>query len=429
MQKPNLQVTTLGHVDHGKSTVMGHLLVQLGRVPEDRLAHLRDLTERFGKATFEFAYIFDTTEEERRRGITIEASREAFETNRNHVLLIDCPGHRDFTKNMIVGVSAADAALLVVSAASGEAETGLRAETRTKHGGQTLEHLSLARIFGIDQLVVVVNKMDACEYSRERFEDIVGQVRRALEALKWNLGRVAFLPISGLRGDNLIGRSSSLSWFRGPTLLEAIDCLDPPALHFEELPLRIPVQKAIRVTGVGNVFLGRVEAGRIARGNIVEVIPGCQRAVVRSIECDRRELDSAGPPLGIGISLGGLRDVQAVGRGSVLAAPGNGPLVVGPRRGFEAKVAILSGAWIHPGFTPVMHIHAAQVPVRLEAIVSNEDGEDYQLGPGDLGIIRLRPLAPVAVEEFQKFGPMGRFALRDQSQTVAAGIITHVLEE
>ncbi|MEM1518213.1 MAG: GTP-binding protein, partial [Nitrososphaerota archaeon] len=294
-QKPHLNLVVIGHVDHGKSTTMGHFLVLNGSVDERQLKELEAEAKRLGKDTFIYAFIMDSIKEERERGLTIQLSFQKFETKKYYFTIIDAPGHRDFVKNMITGASQADAAILVVSAKKGEYEVGISA------GGQTREHLFLAFMLGIRQIIVLINKMDdpTVNWSKERFEEVKQGVSALMKQIGIDVSKIPFIPISGWTGDNLVSRSEKMPWYTGPTLLEALDTFQEPPKPIDK-PLRIPIQAVYSIKGVGTVPVGRVETGVLKPGDQVVIMPGNIRAEVKSIEMHHAPLPQAVPGDNIG---------------------------------------------------------------------------------------------------------------------------------
>ena len=240
-EKPHLNIMTAGHVDHGKSTLIGRLLYDSGAIPEAELRKIKELAKELGKETFEFAFVMDKEKEERMRGLTIDVMHRPFETKKYFITIIDCPGHRDFVKNMITGASQADGAILVVSAKQGE---GVQ--------DQTKEHVFLMKVLGINQLIVAINKMDTVNYDQKRFEEVKNQVIALLKPLGYNVEKIRFIPISAYEGDNVVKKSDKMSWYSGPTIVEALDEFELPPRPIDK-PLRIPIQDVYSITGVGTV--------------------------------------------------------------------------------------------------------------------------------------------------------------------------------
>ncbi|MEM3886490.1 MAG: GTP-binding protein, partial [Candidatus Methanomethylicia archaeon] len=289
-EKPHLNLIIIGHVDHGKSTTMGHLLYITGNVDERTMKTLEEESTKIGKGSFKFAWVMDKLKEERERGLTIDLSFWRFETPKYYFTIIDAPGHRDFVKNMITGASQADAAILVVSAKKGEYEAGMGA------AGQTREHAFLAKTLGIDQIVVAINKMDdpTVNYSKERYEEVKGGVGKFLRMIGYDINKVDFVPISGWYGDNLVVRSDKMPWYNGPTLVEALDKFTEPPRPIDK-PLRIPIQDVYTISGVGTVPVGRVETGVLKVGDVVLFLPEKKTGEVRSIEMHHQPLQKAIP--------------------------------------------------------------------------------------------------------------------------------------
>jgi len=269
-KKPHLNLIIIGHVDHGKSTMTGHLLFDSGNVDEKTIAKYADESNKLGAGeTFKFAWVLDTLKEERERGVTIDLRFEKFETAKVFFTIIDAPGHRDFIKNMITGTSQADAAILVVSARKGEFEVGVGP------GGQTREHAYLARTLGVAQIAVAINKMDepdTVKYSEERFNECKKEMEALLKVVGYDTSKIHVVPVSGWIGDNLVKRSDKMPWYKGPTMLEVLDTFQEPPKPVDK-PLRIPVQDVYSITGIGTVPVGRVETGVLKIGDSVVFMP------------------------------------------------------------------------------------------------------------------------------------------------------------
>ncbi|MGC8582995.1 MAG: translation elongation factor EF-1 subunit alpha [Thermoproteus sp.] len=424
LQKPHLNLAVIGHVDNGKSTLTGRLLYETGYVDEKGFKEIEEMAKKMGKEDFAFAWILDRFKEERERGVTIEATHVGFETNKYFLTIIDLPGHRDFIKNMIVGTSQADAAMLVISARPGEFETAIGPQ------GQGREHLFLAKTLGVNQLIIAVNKMDVVNYDQKRFDQIKAEIVKMLKLLGYDPNKVPIIPVSAVKGDNIKAKSPNMPWYNGPTLLEAFDALEPPQRPIEK-PLRLPIQDVFSITGAGTVVVGRVETGVIRPGDKVIVMPAGKAGDVRSLETHHMKLEEAKPGDNIGVNLRGI-EKDDVRRGDVLGKVENPPTVA------EEIVARIIVLWhptaIGPGYAPVMHVHTATVPVQITELVSKLDprtGQTIEQKPqfikqGDVAMVRLKPLKPVVVEKFSEFPALGRFALRDMGRTIAAGQVIEV---
>jgi len=424
LQKPHLNLAVVGHVDNGKSTLVGRLLYETGYVDEKAFKEIEEMAKKMGKEDFAFAWILDRFKEERERGVTIEATHVGFETNKLFITIIDLPGHRDFVKNMIVGASQADAALFVISARPGEFEAAIGPQ------GQGREHLFLIRTLGIQQLVVAVNKMDVVNYDQKRYEQVKAEVSKLMKLLGYDPSKVHFIPVSAAKGDNIKSKSPNTPWYNGPTLLEVLDTFQPPPRPTDK-PLRMPIQDVFTVTGAGTVVVGRVETGVLKAGDKVVVVPPAKVGDVRSIETHHMKLEQAQPGDNVGVNVRGIGK-EDVKRGDVLGRADNIPTVA------EEIVARIVVLWhptaIGPGYAPVMHIHTATVPVQITELISKLDprtGQAVEQKPqfikqGDVALVKIKPLKPVVAEKFSEFPALGRFALRDMGRTIAAGQIIEV---
>lgn len=425
-EKPHMNLVTVGHVDHGKSTLMGRLLYEAGFIDERTIERYEEEAKKLGKETFKYAWVMDKLKEERERGLTIDISFYRFVTNKYEYTLIDAPGHRDFVKNMITGASEADVAILVVSAKKGEFEAGI------SPGGQTREHASLLKILGVDQILVAINKMDdaSVNWSKERYEEIKDEVSRLLRQLGFNVAKIRFIPVSAWTGDNVTRKSDKMPWYDGPTLIEALDEFELPPKPVDK-PLRLPIQDVYIISGVGTVPVGRIETGRLKEGDRVVFMPPGLVGDVKSIEMHHTKINVAEAGDNIGFNVKGIakKDIR---RGDVVGHLDNPPTVV---EEFIGQIFIIH----HPtaigqGYTPVMHVHTAQVAVtflELLAKINPRTGEVMEENPsflktGDAALVRLRPIRPVSLEEFKEFPEIGRFAVRDMGTTIAAGVVKEI---
>ena len=416
-------------MDHGKSTTIGHLLYLTGAISDKVIKQYEEEAKRLGKESFKYAWVLDKLKEERERGLTIDLMFFKFETPRYFFTIIDAPGHRDFVKNMITGASQADAAILFVSAKKGEFEAGI------SPGGQTREHAFLARTLGVNQMVVAINKMDdpTVNWSKERYEEVKDAVARMLRMVGYKVEKIPFVPVSGWTGDNLVEKSDKMPWYDGPTLIEALDTLEEPPKPIDK-PLRIPVQDVYSIKGVGTVPVGRVETGVLKVGDIVVFMPPNLKGEVKSIETHHTRIDKAIPGDNIGFNVKGIarKDLR---RGDVAGHPDNPPTVATE---FIGQIFVI---W-HPtaiaaGYTPVMHIHTAQVAVRFVELIAKLDprtGEVIEKNPsflktGDAAIVRFQPIRPTVIEEYSKIPQLGRFAIRDMGSTIAAGVVKEITQK
>ncbi|CAD5244316.1 translation elongation factor EF-1 subunit alpha [Thermococcus camini] len=421
-EKPHINIVFIGHVDHGKSTTVGRLLFDSQNIPENIIQKFEQMGEK-GKS-FKFAWVMDRLKEERERGITIDVAHTKFETPHRYITIIDAPGHRDFVKNMITGASQADAAVLVVAVTDGVMP-------------QTKEHAFLAKTLGINHIIVSLNKMDMVNYDEKKFKQVAEQVKKLLMMLGYK--NVQVIPTSAWEGDNIVKKSDKMPWYNGPTLFEALDQIPEPPKPTDK-PLRIPIQDVYSIKGVGTVPVGRVETGVLKVGDVVIFEPAStifHKAIqgeVKSIEMHHESMQEALPGDNIGFNVRGVgkNDIK---RGDVAGHTNNPPTVVRPKDTFKAQIIVLN----HPtaitvGYTPVLHAHTLQVAVRFEQLLAKLDprtGNIVEENPqfiktGDSAIVILRPTKPMVIEPVKEIPQMGRFAIRDMGQTVAAGMVISV---
>lgn len=416
-KKEHLNLIFIGHVDHGKSTTVGRILYETGALTEQQLRKLKEEAEKVGKATFEFAFTMDTLKEERERGVTIDISHKEFETDKYFFTIIDAPGHRDFVKNMITGASQADAAVIVCSA-----KEGVQAQTK--------EHAFLAKVLGIKQFIVGINKMDAIDWNQSKYNEVVFQLKNLLKNIGYNVDAIPFIPYSAYQGGNIKTRSDKTPWYNGPTLLEAFDKLSVPEKPINK-PLRMPIQDVYSITGHGTVPVGRVESGVLKPGMQIIFMPSGIKSEVKKIEMHHKEIPEAIPGDNIGFNVKGV-DKNQLKRGEVVGPVDNPPTVA---EEFKAQIVVLD----HPtaiakGYTPVFHMHTAQVACTFVELLEKKDpktGQTIQQNPdfiktGDIAVVKIKPTRPIVVEKFSDFPALGRFAIRDMGQTVAAGVVLDV---
>ena len=421
-EKPVINVVFVGHVDHGKSTTIGHLMFLAGKLQQQELDKLKAEAQKHGKVGFEFAYYMDRIKEERERGLTIDLSYEKLPTNKYEVTIIDAPGHRDFVKNMITGASQADAAFLTVAAKEGVQP-------------QTKEHVWLLRTMGVKQIAVAINKMDAMEYKEEAFNKTKADVSKILKEAGYKLEEINFLAISGLKGDNLTKKSDKMPWYKGPTLLEQFDKFKEPEKP-TNLPLRMPIQDVYEITGIGTVPVGKIETGIMKVGQKILVLPGRAgkgiEGEVRSVEMHHEQLQQAEAGDNVGVNIRGIGK-KDIARGDVICDASK-PASIAEE--FVAQIAVIS----HPtviakGYTPVFHVHTAQVPCQFIELIekTNPDGSKAKnpdfLKTGDVAKVRIKPMGNLVLETHANNPHMAGFAIRDAGATVAAGICVEMKEK
>jgi len=424
--KVHINIVFIGHVDHGKSTTVGRLLYDSGGVDEQTMKKLTEKAKELGKAGFEFAFVMDNLKEERERGVTIDLSHKRFETEKYYFTIIDAPGHKDFIKNMITGAAQADAGVLVVAA-------------NDSVMAQTKEHVFLSRTLGVNQLIIAINKMDikGVEFSEARFKQVKEDVTKLLKSVGYKPEEIQFVPTASLVGDNIAKKTTKMPWYTGPCLLEAMNALKEPEKP-TQLPLRLPLQDVYNITGIGVVPVGRVETGVMKVGDKIIIVPGRDgkgvRGEVKSIEMHHEQMTQAEPGDNIGFSVRGIGK-KDVTRGDVLGHESNVPAVASE---FTAQMVVLN----HPsvitvGYTPVFHVHTAQVACQVVAIekkLNPATGEVLAENPdfirnGDAAIVRIKPTHPLCIETQKEIPQMSRFAIRDSGATVAAGMCISIIKK
>jgi elongation factor 1-alpha len=421
-EKTKCNLVVIGHVDSGKSTSTGHLIYKCGGIDERTIEKFEKEAKLIGKESFKYAWVLDKLKAERERGITIDIALWKFSTKNFNFTIIDAPGHRDFIKNMITGTSQADVAILVVAAGTGEFEAGIGKE------GQTREHALLAYTMGIKQVILAVNKMDSCGWSQDRFEEIKKEVVTYLKKVGFGEKNINAVAYSGFNGDNLIERSDKMPWYKGDTLIEALDKIQPPE-RYSNKPLRLPLQDVYKITGIGTVPVGRVETGILKPNTSVTFAPSNVVADCKTVEMHHTQLEEANPGDNIGFNVKGIA-ITDIRRGHVVGNTKDNP----PKEAtsFNAQVIVLNHPnKIQAGYCPVVDCHTSHIACKFDVLLEKIDrrsgavieAEPKELKNGEAAIVKMVPQKGMVVESFAEFPPLGRFAVRDMKRTVAVGII------
>ena len=413
--KPHRNIVFIGHVDHGKSTTVGRLLLDSGHIEEHVIEKNEKLAAEQGKAGFGLAYVMDGLKEERERGITIDVAHKEFFTPKFYWTIIDAPGHRDFVKNMITGASQADTAVLLCAA-----NDGVNAQTR--------EHAFLAKVLGVKGLIVHINKMDisGVDWSEDKYKEAKSQVSDLLKRAGFKPDDVPMIPASSLNGDNVYKKSDKCPWYSGPTLFEAIDSMPAPDKPTDK-PLRLPIQDVYKIGGIGTVPVGKIETGTLNAGKTVVFNPSQKSAEVKSIEMHHTMVEKAEPGDNVGFNVRGLAATD-IRRGDVAGYTDSAPTFVRHDETFVGQIQLMDiPKAVSVGYTPVFHAHTAQVAVRFQELLEKTSKGQKEANPsflktGDAALIRFAPTKPMAIEQMDKFPELSRFAIRDMGKTVAAGV-------
>ncbi|KAM9355674.1 HBS1-like protein isoform 1-T1 [Pholidichthys leucotaenia] len=422
-----LNLVVIGHVDAGKSTLMGHLLYLLGNVNKRTMHKYEQESKKAGKASFAYAWVLDETGEERDRGVTMDVGMTKFETKSKVVTLMDAPGHKDFIPNMITGAAQADVAVLVVDASRGEFEAGFEA------GGQTREHALLVRSLGVIQLAVAVNKMDQVNWQQERFQEITSKLRHFLKQAGFKESDVFYIPTSGLSGENLATRSSVsqlTSWYSGPSLLEQIDAFKAPQRSVDK-PFRLCVSDVFKDQGSGFCVTGKIEAGYIQTGDRILAMPPNETCTVKGITLHDEALDWAAAGDHISLTVTGM-DIIKINVGCVFCDP-KVPIRVCTR--FKARILLFNiEVPVTQGFPVLLHYQTVSEPATIRKLISvlhKSSGEVLKKKPkclskGMNAIVEIQTQRPVSLELYKDYKELGRFMLRYVGSTIAAGVVTEI---
>jgi elongation factor 1 alpha-like protein len=403
-----------GHVDHGKSTLMGRLLYDLKVIDERTMEKLRRESHKIGKASFALAWVMDATSDERARGVTVDTATSFFETEKTKFTILDAPGHQDFIPNMIAGASQADFAVLVIDAGTNSFESGLR--------GQTKEHALLVRSMAVQRLIVAINKMDKVDWSQERFTEIEQQMSAFLMSANFSPKTISFIPCAGLTGENILTAptSATASWYKGPTLVQELDNAEPTKRALQR-PLRLTISEVYRGTGTSASTVsvaGRLDSGSLQVGDTVQIQPSAETAVIKSVEADNRAADWAVAGQIVSLNIGGI-DPAHVRHGDIVCHPQD---VVKNVKSFKAK--ILTFDHVMPMFVTVHRgpLHAPGKIAKLVATLDKSSGEIVKKGPR---VVQPGSVARVLVE-LENDMPLEagwRVVLRADGTSLAAGLV------
>merc|ERR1711915_417693 len=421
----------------------------MGGISDREMTKLQAMAEEKGKASFGFAYYLDTCKEERERGVTIQCNTKEFFTEKYHYTIVDAPGHKDYIKNMITGSATADVGLLLVPAEKGGFESAI-AKADPKMGveeGQTRQHARLLYLLGVDQIIVGINKMDACDWPESRFNEIKDEFVKMLQMIGFKPKKVPFIPYSGFNGDNLVEKSDKAPWYKGwkanltPkkavegfTLVDALNNFIKPPKRFPDAPLRLPVSNIYNIKGVGQIICGTIEQGTLRPGDVIGFAPaGLTGKKMFSIEQHKKVLESAGPGNSIGMSIKGIGKDEKVSPGDIIYLEKEGHLK--PIGTFCAMVAVQEHPGVlKPGYCPVIFSRTAKVACKMTKILwkqSKKTGgakvdNPLELSQFENAEVEFEPTAPLFLEPFDKCAALGRIAVMDSNRLKMLGKVTGV---
>jgi len=409
MQKERMRIVIVGHIDHGKSTLIGRLFYDTDSMPPEKVKEIKSISAELGRP-MEFAFMMDHLREERTRGITIDTAQTFFRSDRREYIIIDAPGHKEFIKNMMTGASQAEASILII-----DAEEGVRDQSR--------RHAYILGMMDLRSNIVVINKMDKVGFSRDRFKEVRDEILAFLDTR--GIEPQFVVPVSALQGDNVVSRSDKAPWYDGPTILEALDTVAKQPV-IEGRPFRFPVQDVLDVDGK-KVVVGRVESGAVEAGDAVLVAPEGRKVKIATVEEFLRERDSALAGESLGFTIEGELPV----RGRVLAEKGNPPLVSDR---IEASLFWMSPQAFEKGEQLTFRCTTQDVPAVIAEIRKRLNSSTLEVIQADAsriedaeaGEVLIQTEAPVVVEKFTDIPELGRFVLERDNIIVAGGIITGV---
>ncbi|KAL5215373.1 hypothetical protein ABZP36_004525 [Zizania latifolia] len=434
--KRHLNVVFIGHVDAGKSTAGGQILFLSGQVDDRTIQKYEKEAKDKSRESWYMAYIMDTNEEERLKGKTVEVGRAHFETETTRFTILDAPGHKSYVPNMISGASQADIGVLVISARKGEFETGY------EKGGQTREHVLLAKTLGVAKLIVVINKMDepTVKWSKERYDEIESKMVPFLRSSGYNVKKdVHFMPISGLLGTNMKTRmdKSICSWWDGPCLFEVLDRIEVP-LRDPKGSVRMPIIDKYK--DMGTVVMGKIESGTIREGDSLLVMPNKHNVKVIGISLDEHKVRHAGPAENVRVKLSGIEE-EDIMAGFVLSSVAN---PIGAVTEFNAQLQILElldNAIFTAGYKAMLHIHSVVEECEIVDLIQEIDMKKKKetdpkkrkpkrkplfVKNGAVIVCRVQVNNLICIENFSDFPQLGRFTLRTEGKTVAVGKVVAV---
>ena len=450
-EKKHLSLVVCGHVDAGKSTTTGHLIFKLGGVSSREMEKLQAEADAQNKSSFAFAYYMDKDKAERERGVTINCTTKEFYTDSYHFTIVDAPGHKDYVKNMITGAGCADVALLLVPAEKGGFETAIQKGDHKNNiiQGQTRQHARLLSLLGIEQLIVGVNKMDSCDWSESRFNEIKDEMTKMIQQAGFKPKRIPFIPYSGFKGENLVEKTDKMPWYKGWkaniskdeaaegfTLYDALEKLARPPKRAEDKKVRIPVNGVYKINGVGDVITGRVEQGIVRPNDIVGFTPrNISGMKIFSIEMHHKMVDHASPGDNVGLNIKGLDKKNMPKVGDVIYIEKENSLK--PVKSFTAQVLVQEHpGQLKPGYCPLVHVRTAKSSCKMTKInwkMGKKTGNQKVNDPPFLEMAETAEVVfepqgttPIYLEKYEECAGLGRIAVMDSNQLTMMGKVLDV---
>jgi len=402
-----LHFVIVGHVDHGKSTLIGRLLYDTNSLAADKIEEIKKISAELGRET-EFAYLCDHLEEERQQGVTIDTTQVFFKTDKREYVIIDAPGHVEFVKNMITGASQAEAGVLIV-----DVKEGVRQQTR--------RHAYILSLLGFNQVVVVLNKMDLVDYSQEHFDNTKNDVEKFLDSI--NIKPLYCIPISAVSGDNVAAKSDKMAWYRGPTFLESLDSLKKME-SAEDKALIFPVQDVYKIDNK-RITAGRVEAGVLTRGQSIKVLPSGQSTRIKSIEKYPCQVEAAAAGESIGVT---TEEPLFLNRGDVICSSDAEPILTDT---FEATVIWMSKSEFKKDEKITIRCATQETIAKVERIRDRIDSSTLDILEQDadrlrnleVGRVTIKTKNPIVIKSFNDVQELGRFVFVKDDNICAGGII------
>lgn len=410
MKTKHLKLVCIGHIDHGKSSLIGRLFYETGNLSIEQMRYIKLMAKELHREGYEYAFVMDQFKKEREQGITISLAHKKLIINNLSITFADAPGHKDFIKNMLTGTAESDGAILVVAA-----DEGIQA--------QTMAHLYLAKLLGLEHLVILINKLDLFNYSQWRYLEIVGDLKALLRKTGFSPNRIPIVPGSALYGENIIRESKKMSWYKAGCILDMIKEL-PPKANMIDSPLRFPIQAQLEIKG-NNLLMGRIVSGWLKRGDEVLAEPQDTNFIIKKIFIHEQEVNSA--YAGDNIILVSDRDVSMIKRGDIIGHPKYVPTVT---KNFLAYIILLENAFIKPGFKARLELQTESVPVVLKSfksLIDTRTGEIIRYRPrviknGELAHVEITSARTFFIENQSHIPALANFVLTKSDRRIAMGV-------